>query len=270
MTALSDDSTLRIVHVYPTVLGLYGDRGNALVLAARAGLRGIQAEIISIEPGESVPAEGDIYLLGGGEDLAQTTAAELLRADDTMRRVIEADRAVLAVCAGMQILGHEFNAANGLVPGLGLLDVTTRAGDTRAVGELLVTPHDAALALPTLTGYENHRGRTTVGPEARPLGRVDHGIGNGDGTEGVVQRRVIGTYLHGPALARNPALADLLLGWATGETPAALADRTATALRDERIAAVLARPGASSPSGPGRAASVANTLRRLRTRVMSR
>ena len=249
MTVSSRESALRIVHVYPTVLGLYGDRGNALVLASRAERRGTPAEIVSVEPGEPVPASGDIYLLGGGEDLAQTTAAELLRADDTLRHVIEADGVVLAVCAGMQILGHRFNAASGLVPGLGLLDVTTHAGETRAVGELLVTPHEATFGLPTLTGYENHRGRTVLGPDARPLGRVDHGVGNGDGTEGVVQRRVIGTYLHGPALARNPALADLLLGWVIGHAPAQLADRTATALREERLAAVRARPAASSPEG---------------------
>ncbi len=241
---MSRDSTLRIVHVYPTVLGLYGDRGNALVLASRAERRGIAAEITSVEPGEPVPASGDIYLLGGGEDLAQTTAAELLRADGTLRRVIDANGIVLAVCAGMQILGHQFSASTGLVPGLGLLDVSTQAGDTRAVGELLVRPDIADMsgaALAMLTGYENHRGRSTLGPDARPLGRVDHGVGNGDGTEGVVQHRVIGTYLHGPALARNPALADLLLGWAIGSAPARLIDRTAAALRDERLTAVRAK-----------------------------
>lgn len=256
------------MHVYPTVLGLYGDRGNALVLRSRAERRDLPAEIVSIEPGEPVPAGGDIYLLGGGEDLAQTTAAELLRADDTMRQVIEANGVVLAVCAGMQILGHQFRAARGLVPGLGLLDVTTDAGATRAVGELLVAPDEASFGLPALTGYENHRGRTTLGPHARPLGRVDHGVGNGDGTEGVVQRRVVGTYLHGPALARNPALADLLLGWVIGHTPAPLADPTAVALRKERLLSVRSRPAASSPEN--RTMSRPATVARLRIRFRSR
>ena len=173
-----------------------------------------------------------------------------------MRQVIEANGVVLAVCAGMQILGHQFRAARGLVPGLGLLDVTTDAGATRAVGELLVAPDEASFGLPALTGYENHRGRTTLGPHARPLGRVDHGVGNGDGTEGVVQRRVVGTYLHGPALARNPALADLLLGWVIGHTPAPLADPTAVALRKERLLTVRSRPAASSPSRPSRRPSL--------------
>ena len=231
---------LRIVHVYPTVLGLYGDRGNALVLASRAGRRDIAAEIVTVEPGDAVPAHGDLYLLGGGEDLAQTTAVDLLRADGTLGRVITADGIVLAVCAGMQILGHTFGAASGIVPGLGLIDITTASGTSRAVGELLVTA--TALAVPTLTGYENHQGRTAVGADARPLGRVDHGVGNGDGTEGVVQRRVIGTYLHGPALARNPALADLLLEWAIGEPLVPLVDATAEALRGERLRAMHAGP----------------------------
>ena len=229
---------LRIVHVYPTVLGLYGDRGNALVLASRASRRGIAAEIVIVEPAEPLPAHGDIYLLGGGEDLAQSTAVDLLRADGTLARVVEGGGIVLAVCAGMQVLGHTFQAASGLVTGLGLVDITTVAGESRAVGELLVTP--TAFELPTLTGYENHRGRTSIGADARPLGRVDQGVGtgNGDGSEGVVQRRVVGTYMHGPVLARNPALADLLLEWAVGAALAPLADPTADALRAERLRAV--------------------------------
>lgn len=243
----SGDSVLRIVHIYPTVLGLYGDRGNALVLAARAERRGIAAEIVVVAPGQPLPATADLYLLGGGEDLAQTTATELLRADGTLARVVGRDGVVFAVCAGMQVLGHSFHAASGAVPGLGLVDITTTGGSTRAVGELLVA--DVALGLDDLTGYENHQGRTRVGPGARPLGRVAAGTGNGDGTEGVVQGRVVGTYLHGPALARNPALADLLLGWATGAELAPLADPTADALRAERLRAVRDDPSAWTPEG---------------------
>lgn len=241
------DRTLRIVHIYPTVLGLYGDRGNALVLASRARRRDLPAEIITVEPGDAVPEQADIYLLGGGEDLAQTTAVELLRADGALARVMARDGVLFAVCAGMQVLGHEFSAASGAVPGLGLLDVTTHAGADRAVGELLVIAE--ALDLPVLTGYENHRGRTVVGPDARPLGRVTQGIGNGDGTEGAVQGRTVGTYLHGPALARNPALADLLLSWVVGAPLAPLEDPIVDALRDERLEAVRRDPEAATPSG---------------------
>jgi lipid II isoglutaminyl synthase (glutamine-hydrolysing) len=239
------DTVLRIVHVYPTVLGLYGDRGNALVLASRAERRGIASEVVSVQPGEPVPAHGDIYLLGGGEDLAQTTAADLLRADGTLARVVGENRVVFAVCAGMQIVGHSFNAASGNVPGLGLVDITTTAGVTRAVGELVVEP--LGLDVPVLTGYENHRGRTSIGPDAKPLGRVTYGIGNGDGHEGVVHGRLVGTYLHGPALARNPLLADVLLGWATGDALAPLDDPIVDALRTERLRAVRDDPKASTP-----------------------
>lgn len=238
------------MHIYPTVLGLYGDRGNALVLASRATRRDVRTEIITVQPGERVPAQADIYLLGGGEDLAQTTAVELLRADGTLARVVDAGRVLFAVCAGMQVLGHSFAAGEGIVAGLGLLDVTTVPGADRAVGELLVAPE--LPTLPLLTGYENHRGRTTLGPDAQPLGRVRAGVGNGDGTEGAVQGRVIGTYLHGPALARNPALADLLLAWAVGRPLAPLDDHVADALRAERLDAVRRDPRASTPEGGAR------------------
>ncbi len=241
------ESALRVVHIYPTVLGLYGDRGNALVLASRATRRDIAAEIVTVEPGAPVPSQADVYLLGGGEDLAQTTAVDLLRADGTLARVVDAGRVLFAVCAGMQVLGHSLAAADGIVEGLGLLDVTTAPGADRAVGELLVAPE--LPGLPLLTGYENHRGRTTLGREAQPLGRVRAGVGNGDGTEGAVQGRVIGTYLHGPALARNPALADLLLAWAVGRPLAPLDDHVAEALRAERLDAVRRDPRASTPEG---------------------
>lgn len=258
---MRSDDVLRIVHIYPTVLGLYGDRGNALVLAARAERRGIAAEIVAVEPGEAVPETGDLYLLGGGEDLAQTTAADLLRADGTLARLVARDAVLFAVCAGMQILGEQFAAASGTIAGLGLVDITTVTGATRAVGELLV--EDLALPIDELTGYENHRGRTTIGPDARPLGRVRTGTGNGDGTEGVISGRTIGTYLHGPALARNPQLADVLLAWATGATLAPLADPLADALRDERLTAVRRDPTRWTPD-----ATVAR--RRVHTRRLAR
>ncbi|MEO5900357.1 MAG: hypothetical protein ABIR68_09520 [Ilumatobacteraceae bacterium] len=146
--------------------------------------------------------------------------------------------------------------------GLGLVDAVTTAGEPRAVGELVAEPEH--LRIPTLTGFENHAGRTTLGPGVAPLGRVITGVGNGvtastGGTaDGFVQGRIVGTYLHGPVLARNPALADLLLGWATRYELAGLDDRTAQALRDERLAATLTsrqarRASASSAQRTGRA-----------------
>jgi CobQ-like glutamine amidotransferase family enzyme len=213
------------------------------VLAHRATSRGIAAEVIDVAPGDRLPEQADVYLLGGGEDIAQTTACELLAADGALARAVERGAPILAICAGYQILGTEFSAGGRQVPGLGLLDLVTRPRSVRAVGELVAEPLEADL--PTLTGYENHGGGTTLGPGLTPLARVRAGIGNGnaagDGTEGVRQGRVIGTYCHGPALARNPALADLLLGWIVGAPLAAMPaglDDTVTALRAERLAAV--------------------------------
>jgi lipid II isoglutaminyl synthase (glutamine-hydrolysing) len=146
---------------------------------------------------------------------------------------------MFAVCAGFQILGHRYPAAGTERAGLGLLDVdSVRTDDARAVGELLADPIPASLDgtdVGPLTGFENHAARTRLGPAARPLGAVRSGVGNGfDSLEGAVQGRVIGTYLHGPALARNPALADLLLSWVVGElTPLAVDE--VDQLRRERL-----------------------------------
>jgi lipid II isoglutaminyl synthase (glutamine-hydrolysing) len=126
------------------------------------------------------------------------------------------------VCGGFQLVGHRYLAADGTVlEGLGLVDLETRAGPTRLIGEIVVDPDPP---LPRLTGFENHWGRTTLGPGVAPLGRVVTGGGNGDGTraEGARAGRVVGTYLHGPVLARNPALADQLLEQATGADPGTL------------------------------------------------
>ena len=230
------DSVLRIAHLYPTVLGLYGDRGNALVLAHRAARRSIAAEVVEIAPGDAVPRSCDVYHLGGGEDIAQTTAAELLRADGGLAAAISSGAVVLAVCAGYQILGTTFCAAGGQVPGLGVLDVETMPRAERAVGELVVDALDPALGL--LTGFENHGGGTRLGRGVEPLARLVRGHGNGAGdlTEGVRHGRIVGTYLHGPALARNPALADLVLGWAVGSDLAPRDDPVVDQLRAERLA----------------------------------
>ena len=207
-------------------------------------------ETLSIAPRQPVPSQGDIYLLGGGEDAAQTAATGLLRSDHVFSSLVTDGRPILAVCAGLQMLGSVFPGADGqLVNGLDLVDVRTVVGRVRAVGELAARPR-ADLGLPTLTGFENHRGRTQLGPNAEPLGRVLAGIGNGDGYEGLVGGRVIGTYLHGPVLARNPALADLLLSWVVGtleplEQPhvdALRAERLRTIRRPKRIYQRFARP----------------------------
>ena len=232
--------SLEIVVVHPDLLGTYGDGGNGVVLAQRARWRGIAAELVDATSGEALPT-GDLYCLGGGEDAAQTASAERLRDEGALERAVGRGAVVLAVCAGYQILGTSFAGADGrAISGVGLLDVRTVKGNgRRAVGELLAEPADGRL--PQLTGFENHGGLTIRGPDVAPLAEVAAGVGNGDGTEGAVFGRVIGTYLHGPALARNPALADLLLSWATGRRLEPLEDAEEAALREERIAAVRER-----------------------------
>jgi CobQ-like glutamine amidotransferase family enzyme len=231
---------LRIVHVYPHLLGTYGDAGNALVLRKRAADRGIPVELLVVQPQEPVPTQGDIYLLGGGEDAKQTAAVKELAQDGGLAVAAARGAVVLGICAGYQLLGETFLGVGGVVTaGLGLLDVRTDRLEHRAVGNILVVP-GAALFLPDLIGFENHGGASVLGPDATPLGRVETGIGNGDGrgTEGAVQGNVYGTYLHGPALALNPALADRLISSAVGVLPP-LDDALSDRLREHRVQQVL-------------------------------
>jgi CobQ-like glutamine amidotransferase family enzyme len=235
--------TVTIVLVYQSLLGIYGDRGNATVLAKRLSWRGIDSRVVIVEPGETLPADASIYLLGGGEDLAQTTAVRELTKDGNLFRALDAGAAVLAVCAGYQICGTTFTIGehDDVVPGLGILDVETRRGDVRAVGEILYrwTKPDGTESL--VTGFENHGGFTRVGPGARPLGVVEKGIGNGyDRTEGAWQDKVVGTYPHGPVLARNPELADHVLELGLGYSLDPLPRPAIDELRRQRIAAVRA------------------------------
>lgn len=189
--------SLTLVSIYPTLLGTYGDGGNVMALRHRARLHGLDVEVVTVEPGQAVPESGDLYVLGGGEDSAQTAAANALRADGALRRAAGRGAAVLAICAGYQLLGEHFpDATSTPTAGLGILDVRTDRLPKRAVGELAATPR--APLDQVLTGYENHAGATHLGPGATPLGAVRAGVGNGDGYEGALSGHVVGTYLHGP------------------------------------------------------------------------
>ncbi len=240
-------SPVKIVLVYQTLLGIYGDRGNAMVLAKRLAWRGIKTELVEVEPGTPIPEDGAVYLLGGGEDLAQTSAVLALNKDGGLQRALGNGAALFAVCAGYQICGQTFTvgANDTVIDGLGLLDVNTGRGSQRAVGEILTewTKPDGSNYV--ITGFENHGGYTTLGPSATPLARVLLGVGNGnDGTEGCVQDKVIGSYPHGPNLARNPEFADYLLetglGYPLDPLPHDDLHRELSQLRQERIAAVRA------------------------------
>lgn len=232
--------SLRLVWVYPDLLSTYGDRGNLLVLERRARLRGLAVESVIVNADQPVPRHGDIYLMGGGEDLPQILAARRLRADGGLKAAAERGAVVFAVCAGYQLLGVEFGGEDGQpLPGLEILNIRSGRGARRGVGEILADV-DPSLGVPRLTGFENHQGVTRLGPGVAPLARIVTGVGNGDGTEGAYAGRVLGTYLHGPALVRNPALADLLLGWVAGRLPPLQpADEEWTLrLREQRLAAV--------------------------------
>jgi len=208
---------LRVCHLYPDLLNLYGDRGNIMVLVQRARWRGLAVSVTEVGLGEVLdPAAADLFFIGGGEDRQQRIAAEDLCG--VKRSALEdavADGAVvLAVCGGYQLAGRYYRPAEGEeLPGVGLLDLWTEhpgAGARRLIGNLVITVDGMD---EPLIGFENHGGRTHLGPGTRPLGRVVNGFGNNgeDGWEGAVSRRVYGTYLHGPLLPKNPAFADRLL-----------------------------------------------------------
>ena len=208
---------LRIAHLYADEMNIYGDRGNILTLQKRAQWRGITVVVDAIGRGPA-PDLSDIDLIfwGGGQDRDQ----ELVFRDaaehkvGAIRQAIDGGAVVLAVCGGYQLLGESYVTADGKkLPGLGLVDLHTVPGPRRNIGNIVIETSDLDLEPATLVGFENHSGKTYLGPGLKPLGRVLRGAGNNgeDGTEGVTAGNVFGTYLHGSLLPKNPHLADLLL-----------------------------------------------------------
>ncbi|HEU4363752.1 MAG TPA: glutamine amidotransferase, partial [Mycobacterium sp.] len=196
------------------------------------------AEIVEISLADPVPESLDIYTLGGAEDYAQRLATKHLIRYPGLQRAAARGAPVLAICAAIQVLGTWYETSAGeRVGGVGLLDLTTSPQPSRTIGEVVATPILGGLSEP-LTGFENHRGGTVLGAAASPLAAVTKGHGNraGDGFDGAVQGSVVATYLHGPCLARNPELADLLLSRVVGEL-APLALPEVELLRRERLAA---------------------------------
>jgi lipid II isoglutaminyl synthase (glutamine-hydrolysing) len=232
---------VEVVLIYQSLLGLYGDRGNATVLMRRLAWRGYEPVLTAVEPGQPLPDTGDVYLLGGGEDAAQVSAVKALKTDGGLYRAVDRGAAILAVCAGYQIVGNNFTVGyqDEVISGLGLLDVTTTRGPVRAVGEIISHWNGRDGNDQWLTGFENHGGYTRLGRGVKPLATVEIGVGNcNDGTEGAVAGTVIGTYPHGPILARNPALADHILEIALGHELEPLEHSEITKLRRQRLARV--------------------------------
>ena len=209
-------TTIRVGHLYPDYLNIYADRGNIAVLARRAAWRGHELEVTALGMDDAiVPGAHDLYYVGGGQDREQLLVAENLAAKAERLHAAVADgAAALAVCGGYQLLGGGYRGFHGEeMPGIGLLPLETVAGERRMIGDVLIECELEPGERRTLAGFENHAGRTRLDPGAEPLGRVLSGFGNDgeSGYEGCRAGRVIGTYLHGPLLPRNPWLADWLL-----------------------------------------------------------
>lgn len=212
---------LSICHLYPDSMNIYGDRGNVIALAQRARWRGIEVEVRRVDVGERPDflAEVDVFFFGGGQDKEQVAVSRDLQGDTgkALIETVEGGAALLAICGGYQLLGHYFKTGTGdLLPGISLFDAYTVAGTRRFIGDVVVECHilgDSGSPARTLVGFENHSGRTFLGPGCRPLGQVLVGCGNNgdDGSEGAVYRNAFGCYLHGSLLPKNPWLADHLV-----------------------------------------------------------
>ncbi|MBM3451124.1 MAG: glutamine amidotransferase [Armatimonadetes bacterium] len=257
---------LRVCHLYPDLLNLYGDRGNVLVLERRCRDRGIDVSVTRARVGDALDARTqDLIFLGGGEDRQQGVAVvDLRRRAADLGAAAASGTVILAVCGSYQLLGHVYHPAEGpALEGVHLLDLETRhpgRGARRLIGNIAIE-----CSLPgvgALVGFENHGGVTDLGAGATPLGRVRVGYGNNgeDKTEGAMQGTIFGTYLHGPLLPKNPSFADALIGLALrrrfGEVRLApLDDDVESAARR----AALARIGASYPTDRWRGRGAASS-----------
>jgi len=225
---------LRVCALYPELMNIYADRGNLLLLQRRCEWRGIGFELSRSDLGEPLdPEQADLFYVGGGQDrdqrLCALDLAEVKR--EGLHAAAERGAVLLAVCGGYQLLGHSYQLGDELLPGVGLVDLrTVRSDGPRLIGNVAIEVELPGLDRPrVLAGFENHGGRTRLGPGARPLGRVLRGHGNdgASGWEGVRRGNVIGTYLHGPLLPKNVWLADWLIAAALGrEQPLAPLDDT--------------------------------------------
>jgi CobQ-like glutamine amidotransferase family enzyme len=246
-------ASLRLIHLYPDLMSVYGDRGNVLALARRAEWRGIDLEVREMSLGDSLdPREADLIFFGGGQDREQSVVSPdfLAQKGEAVREAVENGAALLSVCGGYQLLGRSYTTVDGQeLPGAGLFDVRSVPGPKRYIGNVLVETELGGRRR-TLVGFENHSGRTYLGTGLHALGRTVVGAGNNgeDRSEGAVYKGAIGSYLHGSLLPKNPWLADYLLSAAlshrTGEpaTLEPLDDR----LEDEAHIVVAARIRAAS------------------------
>lgn len=218
---MSSITAINILHLYPDLLNLYGDFGNILALFHRAKRHNITICYHTLRIGDSRNlSDYDLFFMGGGQDSEQSALTQdILARKDELTRAIENDIPMLAICGGYQLLGREFiTVDNTTIPGLGILPITTRAGEHRLIGNTMYHCDLLKDTDPLLLGFENHSGRSYLDPDAvekgaRPLARVLKGYGNNDDklTEGCIYHKVVATYSHGSFLPKNPAMTDFLL-----------------------------------------------------------
>jgi CobQ-like glutamine amidotransferase family enzyme len=197
--------------LYGRKMNIYGDRGNVQTVAQRARWRGIDADVREIGIGDPLPDEIDVFFFGGGQDQSQVAVARDLQGEkgERLKAAVADGAALLAICGGYQLLGHEYRPHDAEpLPGIGLFDLVTEAGPERFIGNVLIGSRWGELV-----GFENHSGLTHLGPGAEPMGKVLVGRGNNgqDGTEGAIAGTAVGCYMHGALLPKNPTLADWLL-----------------------------------------------------------
>lgn len=213
-------NTFKVGWLYPDLMNIYGDRGNVITLLKRAQWRGFDAQLVELprRTGANEMQDIDVFFFGGGQDREQELVFDdlLEHKSEPLKKAIGGGAQVLTVCGGYQLLGDYYETAEGRrFGGIGVIDAHTEGGSRRCIGNVVVELTDAEVNPETLVGFENHSGRTFLGPKSAPLGRVVHGNGNNgqDGYEGAIDAtgNVIGTYLHGPLLPKNPHLADRLI-----------------------------------------------------------
>jgi CobQ-like glutamine amidotransferase family enzyme len=244
---VAEAPVLRVCALYPELMNIYADRGNLLLLQHRCAWRGIGFEVTAASLGDRLdPDAHDLFYLGGGQDRDQALCARDLveTKRDALHDAAARGAAMLAVCGGYQLLGHSYALGEAELPGIGLVDLrTVREDGPRLIGNVAIEVELPGAGRRVLAGFENHGGRTYLGPDAQPLGRVLKGHGNtgASGYEGVRAGNVIGTYLHGPLLPKNAWFADWLIAAALGleHPPAALDD----ALEDAAHAAARRAAG---------------------------
>lgn len=231
---------IKILQLYPRDMNIYGDNGNVQVLMKRAKWHGYTPVLVTYNPGDSFPDDIDIIIGGGGQDSGQDKVqADLLRIGSKLHELAENGVPMLMICGLYQLFGKFFRTRDGhIIHGIGVLDIETHAGPERLIGNIVTQSKQYG----EIIGYENHSGQTFLGKQVKPLGMVQKGAGNNgqDDTEGAVYRNVIGTYLHGSLLPKNPTIADWLIECAAtrkfGEfTNNVIDDRFATLAREHAL-----------------------------------